>query len=130
MIMFFRTFPYTAFAQNNVRQNRSEIKVYGNVDFNSITSVAACMEEYKPDIIVNSSRAYSGLKYGSISWDNIRAYGIWAPLAVKYIKKMMQVYEQAGCHAVVINTSYSDDVIPWLKSAGLPYPDFGSGNIR
>ena len=30
----------------------------------------------------------------------------------------------------MINTSYSDAVNPWLKSAGKAYPDFGSGNIN
>ena len=36
----------------------------------------------------------------------------------------------ADLNGVVINTSYSDAVIPWLKSAGKPYPDFGSGNMN
>lgn len=31
---------------------------------------------------------------------------------------------------MIINTSYSDAVIPWLKSAGRAYPDFGSGNLN
>ena len=82
-------------------QNRAEITVAGNVDFDDAASIADCLREFQPDIMVNSSRVYSGLKYGSISWNNIRAYGIWAPLA-----------------------------IPWLKSAGKAYPDFGSGNIN
>ncbi len=42
----------------------------------------------------------------------------------------MQAYKNSGSNAVVINTSYSDAVIPWLKLAGMPYPDFGSGNIN
>ena len=79
---------------------------------------------------MNSSRAYAGLKYGSISWANVRAYGIWSPLSIKYTKNIMEAYEQAESFAVVINTSYSDAVIPWLKSAGKAYPDFGSGNIN
>ena len=111
-------------------QNRTEIKVMSNVDFDDVSSIADCLEGFQPDILVNSSRVYSGLKYGSISWNNIRAYGIWAPLAIKYIKNIMQAYENVGSNAIVINTSYSDAVIPWLKSAGKAYPDFGSGNIN
>ena len=42
----------------------------------------------------------------------------------------MEAYEKAGSDAIVINTSYSDAVIPWLKSANKAYPDFGSGNIN
>ena len=38
--------------------------------------------------------------------------------------------EIADLNGIVINTSYSDAVIPWLKTAGQPYPDFGSGNMN
>ncbi|MDE7322627.1 MAG: hypothetical protein K2N73_07800 [Lachnospiraceae bacterium] len=111
-------------------QNRAAVIIQDNVDFNDIASIAACIRDCQPDIIVNSSRAYSGLKYGSISWKNVRAYGIWAPLAIKYIRNIMEAYEEAQSNAIVINTSYSDAVIPWLKSAEKAYPDFGSGNIN
>lgn len=112
------------------QQNRAEVKIKDNIDLNDVDSIASCIKDCQPDIIVNSSRAYSGLKYGSISWKNVRAYGIWTPLAIKYIKNIMQAYEQVQSNAIVINTSYSDAVIPWLKSAGRAYPDFGSGNIN
>ena len=111
-------------------QNKSTITVIGDTDLNNVSSIENAIRTYKPDIIVNSSRAYAGLKYGSISWKNVRAYGIWSPLAIKFTKNIMQAYENAGSDAVVINTSYSDAVIPWLKSAGKAYPDFGSGNIN
>lgn len=111
-------------------QNKSTITVIGDTDLNNVSSIENAIRSYKPDIIVNSSRAYAGLKYGSISWKNVRAYGIWSPLAIKFTKNIMQAYENVGSDAVVINTSYSDAVIPWLKSAGKAYPDFGSGNIN
>lgn len=111
-------------------QNRSNISTCDHVDLNDISKIAGAIDEYRPDIIINSSRAYPGLKYGSISWQNIRAYGIWTPLAIKYTRNIMEAYEETGSDAVVINTSYSDAVIPWLKGAGMAYPDFGSGNVN
>lgn len=99
-------------------------------DLNDVDSITYILREYEPHIIVNSSRVYAGLKYGSISWSNLRAYGIWAPLAIKYARNIMLAYEKADCKAITINTSYSDAVIPWLKSAGLSYFDFGSGNLN
>lgn len=111
-------------------QGKSKISIIGNVDLNDVQAIAGAIQQYAPDIIVNSSRAYAGVKYGSISWNNIRAYGIWTPLSIKYVKNIMEAYELAESDAVVINTSYSDAVIPWLKSAGKAYPDFGSGNIN
>lgn len=111
-------------------QLRSKITVYGNCDLNDVEAITNCLKIYNPDFIVNSSRVYSGLKYGSISWQNFRAYGIWAPLSITYAKNIMKAYGKADSHAISINTSYSDAVIPWLKSAGLPYFDFGSGNLN
>ena len=100
------------------------------MDLTDISAIKRVVEDVKPDFIVNSSRAYPGLKYGSISWTNFRAYGIWSPLAIRFTKNIMQAVSDAEVDAIVINTSYSDAVIPWLKSAGKAYPDFGSGNIN
>ncbi len=111
-------------------QNRTKVTIDGSCDLEHVETVAACISKHQPDIIVNSSRVRSGLKYGSISWQAFRAYGIWTPLAVKYTKAIMDAAELAGSQAIVINTSYSDAVIPWLKGAGCRYPDFGSGNLN
>lgn len=110
--------------------NKSSVIIEPDVDFNNTQQMAQVFEKYRPDIIVNSSRVYSGLKYGSISWSNFRAYGIWAPLSIKYIKNMMEAHDMAESDALVINTSYSDAVIPWLRTAGRSYPDLGSGNLN
>lgn len=112
------------------RQNRSNVLVDGTCDLENVDSIAACISKHQPDFIVNTSRVYSGLKYGTISWKNVRAYGIWTPLSIKYIRNIMLAYEKAEGKGIVINTSYSDGTIPWLKSAGKMYPDFGSGNFN
>lgn len=111
-------------------QLRSKVEIVSGCDFESIHSIGDVLEKYQPDFIVNSSRVYAGLKYGSISWTNLRAYGIWTPLSMRYARNIMEAYEQVDCHAISINTSYSDAVIPWLKSAGKAFFDFGSGNLN
>ena len=115
---------------NIIRQNRVKPIICHPMDLNDVDGIAAVLEKVSPDFIVNSSRAYSGLKYGSISWHNVRAYGLWSPLSIKFIRNIMVAYERAGGAGIVINTSYSDAVNPWLKSAGLSCPDFGSGNLN
>ena len=112
------------------RQMRSEIVVEGGCDFKDVTSIEAALKKIQPDFIVNSSRLFAGLKYGTISWSNLRAYGIWSPMSVLLGKNIMEAYEKVGCNAISINTSYSDAVIPWLESAGMAYFDFGSGNLN
>lgn len=110
--------------------NKSQIIVESGVDLEDISSIENTIAKHNPDFIVNSSRAYPGLKYGSISWNNVRAYGIWTPLSIKFTKNIMEACDKTDTDAIVINTSYSDAVIPWLKSAGKAYPDFGSGNLN
>lgn len=117
-------------AANIRRQMRSEIVVDGGCDFKDVASIEAALKKIQPDFIVNSSRLFAGLKYGTISWSNLRAYGIWSPMSVLLGKNIMEAYGKADCNAISINTSYSDAVIPWLKSAGMPYFDFGSGNLN
>ena len=110
--------------------NRTQITIEAGVDLNDVNAIKEVIAKHSPDFIVNSSRAYPGLKYGSISWGNVRAYGIWTPLSIRFTKNIMEACELADTDAVVINTSYSDAVIPWLKSAGKAYPDLGSGNLN
>lgn len=111
-------------------QNKTKVEIEGGVDLNDTAAISAAIEKHKPDFIVNSSRAYPGLKYGTISWSNFRAYGIWTPLSIRFVRNIMDACEKADSDAIVINTSYSDAVIPWMKSAGKAYPDFGSGNLN
>lgn len=111
-------------------QLRSRIDIESECYLDDVQSIAQTLTRWAPDLIVNSSRVYSGLKYGTISWHNLRAYGIWTPLSIKYARNIMEAYEKIDCKAVSINTSYSDVVIPWLKSAGKSYFDFGSGNLN
>lgn len=112
------------------RQMRCTIHIEAGCDLNSVDSIAEVLRKWQPDFIVNSSRVYSGLKYGSISWSHLRAYGIWTPLSVKFAANIMEAYAMAGCKAIAINTSYSDAVIPWLKASGRAWFDFGSGNLN
>lgn len=112
------------------RQMRCSIHIEAGCDLNSVDSIAEVLRKWQPDFIVNSSRVYSGLKYGSISWSHLRAYGIWTPLSVKFAANIMEACAKAGCKAIAINTSYSDAVIPWLKASGRAWFDFGSGNLN
>ena len=50
--------------------NKSRIDIESGVDLTDTESIRRAVEKYEPDFIVNSSRAYPGLKYGSISWTN------------------------------------------------------------
>lgn len=115
---------------NGIRSNRFKPVYFHQIDLEHIDSIETFLREVEPNFLVNTSRVYSGLKYGSISWKNVRAYGIWTPLSVQYIRNIMMAVQRSKSNTVVINTSYSDGANPWLKCSGLPAPDFGSGNLN
>jgi len=100
------------------------------VDLGQPAQIDELLGAVEPDFVINSSRAYSGVKYGGISWHAIRAYGIWAPLSVKYVKNIARACTGLTRPPVLVNTSYSDAVNRWVGTAGLPAPDFGSGNLN
>ena len=103
-------------------QNRTNVVIRSDVDLEDVDSIARCLEECRPDIIVNSSRAYPGLKYGSISWKNVRAYGIWAPLAIKYTKNIMEAWQEQSCCDQHILFRRGD---PMVKIGGKAVSGFG-----
>ena len=84
------------------KQLRSEIVIESECDLNVVQSIKTVLQKHQPDFIINSSRVYSGLKYGSISWNNLRAYGIWTPLSMCYARNIMEAYEQVDCNAIVL----------------------------
>ena len=112
-------------------RGRDNVQVtMANIDLSNIDSIDKFFKSYSPDIVVNSSRAHAGIKYGRYSWEQLRAYGIWTPLSSLLIRNIMASHANVSSHAIVINTSYSDASNAWLKSGGLSYPDFGSGNLN
>ena len=70
------------------RQLRSEIIIEGSCDFKDVASIEKVLRKIQPDFIVNSSRLFAGLKYGTISWSNLRAYGIWIRILWRLMKKL------------------------------------------
>jgi hypothetical protein len=114
----------------NIRRRHSTTCFIHEADFNNIPQLTEIFKKINPDFIVNASRAYSHLKYGSISWNTVRAYGVWSPLSVKYVKSIMKAVQTSETMPIVINTSYSDAVNAWIKTSGASYPDFGSGNLN
>lgn len=73
------------------KQLQSKIFIESECDLDSIQTISEILKKHQPDFIINSSRVYSGLKYGSISWSKLRAYGVWTPLSMRYAKNIMAV---------------------------------------
>lgn len=98
-------------------------------DLNDIDLTAQLLSEIKPDIIAYTGRFMKGFKYGEYSYPNKIGYGVWLPLAIPLIYKVMKAVKLSKINAKVINTSFPDGVCPALGSIDLA-PFTGAGNLN
>lgn len=105
--------------------------VFEKCDFNNEYDLTCILTLYNPKYIIQCARFYSGHKYGAYSYSRGIGYGVWAPMSVIPIMKLMQAVRSAGLEgkSYVINTSYPDITNYWLRSAGLAVPFTGAGNV-
>ena len=98
-------------------------------DVNNVARMSELLAAETPDIIAYTGRYMKGFKYGEFSYPNEIGYGVWTPMAVVLIKKLMEAVKLSGIFTRVINTSFGDAVSPALASIGLaPYTSAGNLN--
>ena len=77
-------------------------------DINDIVGVSQILEKWKPEIVVNTSRYWPGVKYGSKSWSQVRAYGFWSPISAVFPIRIAEAIKMSEIDTIFINTSYPD----------------------
>ena len=102
---------------------------YRACDVNDVERLSDLIAEEQPDVIAYTGRYMKGFKYGEFSYPNQIGYGVWTPLAVVLVEKLMRAVKKSGVHTRVINTSYGDAVSPLLAAHGLA-PDTSAGNLN
>ena len=102
---------------------------YRACDVNDVKQLSELIAQEAPDVIAYTGRYMKGFKYGEFSYPNQIGYGVWTPLAVVLVEKLMRAVKLSGVPARVINTSYGDAVSPLLAVHGLaPYTSAGNLN--
>ena len=86
---------------------------YRSCDINNVEQMSELLSQEKPDIIAYTGRYMKGFKYGEFSYPNQIGYGVWTPLAVVLVEKLMD--EGSGIHTRVINTSLWGCCIPSVE---------------
>ena len=100
-------------------------------DFNDIDRMVEIIEDERVDIIDYCGRYISGIKYGAYSFDQGIGYGAWVPLALPYIYKVSKAVSLSRRNPLIINTSYSDAVVPILyHMIGSDLRIIGAGNVN
>lgn len=102
---------------------------YRACDINEVERLSELIGEEQPAVIAYTGRYMKGFKYGEFSYPNQIGYGVWTPLAVVLVEKLMRAVKRSGVQTRVINTSYGDAVSPLLAAHGLaPYTSAGNLN--
>lgn len=102
---------------------------YRACDINDVEQLSELIGQETPDVIAYTGRYMKGFKYGEFSYPNQIGYGVWTPLAVVLVEKLMRAVKMSGINTRVINTSYGDAVSPLLASHGMaPYTSAGNLN--
>lgn len=96
-----------------------------------IDELAALLQNYEPEAVVNCTRAVSGIKYGQISIPNEMGYGCWAPFSMLLSYAVARAVRLSGREdeTYLINSSYSDAVCPILAQMDCATPIAGIGNV-
>lgn len=98
-------------------------------NINDTERMSGIISEEEPDVIAYTGRYMKGFKYGEFSYPNNIGYGVWAPMSVVLVEKVMRAVKKSGVKSRVINTSYGDAVSPLLAAHGLaPYTSAGNLN--
>ena len=119
---------------NITRVSSGIFEYYPDIDYlegdvNDIEAMSELLTEVSPDIIAYTGRYMKGFKYGEFSYPNGIGYGVWTPMAVVLVEKLMRAVKRSGINTRVINTSFGDAVSPALASVGLaPYTSAGNLN--
>ncbi len=98
------------------------------MDLHQTEKSAKTIKEIEPTVVVNATRYLKGIKYGGISFPQGLGYGSWIPWSLVLSYKLMLAVDKSGLKPFVINTSYSDGVVPALTKIGLG-PTIGIGNL-
>lgn len=102
---------------------------YVYADLNNVEETAELLKDILPDVIAYTGRFIKGIKYGGYSYPNRIGYGVWIPLSITLIYKLMKAVKLSGKNIKVINSSFPDGVCPALASMDLK-PFTGAGNLN
>lgn len=103
------------------------------IDLMNVEATAEQLAALRPDIIFNATTLHSWWVITQLSPDAYRQIdrargGIWTPMHIVLVRRLMKAVREAGLESVVVNASYPDVTNAALAAEGLS-PTVGIGNI-
>lgn len=103
------------------------------VDLMNIEATAEQLAALRPDIIFNATTLHSWWTILQLPPDAYQRVdrargGVWTPMHLVLVRRLMRAVREAGLQTVVVNASYSDVTHAALAAEGLS-PAIGIGNV-
>ena len=103
------------------------------IDLMNVDATAEQIANIRPDIIFNATTLHSWWVITQLPTEAYQRLdrargGVWAPMHIVLVRRLMQAVRQAGLQTKVVNASYPDVTNAALAAEGLS-PTIGIGNI-
>jgi hypothetical protein len=98
------------------------------LDLDDVAATASLLRRLDPDLVVTAASRHTWWR--SFADERIGAlpFGIWLPLQLVLVRRLMEARREAGITARVVCLPYPDAVGPALAPLGLA-PELGAGNV-
>jgi hypothetical protein len=101
---------------------------FEHLDLVDVAGTASLLRRLDPDVVVTAASRHTWwLPFADERLDAL-PYGVWLPLQLVLVRRLMEARREAGVAAPVLCLPYPDAVGPALAPLGLA-PELGAGNV-
>lgn len=98
------------------------------VDLDDVAATASLLRRLDPDVVVTAASRHTWWRPFADARVEELPYGVWLPLQLGVVRRLMEARREAGVAAPVVCLPYPDAVGPALAPLGLA-PELGAGNV-
>ena len=98
------------------------------LDLGDVAAAAALLRRLDPDLVVTAASRHTWWRPFADDRVESLPFGVWLPLQLGLVRKLMEARREAGVAAWVVCLPYPDAVGPALAPLGLA-PELGTGNV-
>lgn len=101
---------------------------FERVDLEDVAAAASVLRRLDPEVVVTAASRHTWWRPFADERVGELPFGVWLPLQLVLVRKVMEARREAGVAARVVCLPYPDVVGPALAPLGLA-PDLGAGNV-
>jgi hypothetical protein len=101
---------------------------FEHLDLDDVDAAASLLRQLDPDVVVMAASRHTWWRPFADERVGALPFGVWLPLQVVLVRRLMEARREAGVGAPVVCLPYPDGVGPALAPLGLA-PELGAGNV-